>query len=177
MTKTTTILKDALQKLKNDNRNLSQENSKLKSELLQKTKDLKESDAENRDYDEENEALKKERDQWKNKFDACMQALKDTGKAATFEQKKDIKDKINAWVKEIGFRNTKFAQSDGKLDRFAEDCYDALQEGFGWNSEATHFPKSEFVRVCKAHCAAQLSLRRQCNQSMLQNAAQGAHEN
>ena len=175
--KTTTISKESLQKLKNDIRSLTTENNKLKSELLEKNSELKQSDEENRAFFVENQTLTKDRDDWKKKFGELMLALKDTGKAASFEQKKDVKDKINGWIKEFGFRNTKFAQSDGKLDKFTGECYEALAEGFGWHQEATHFPKSEFVRIYKAHCAAQLSLRRQCNQSQLQKAAQGAHEN
>ena len=182
--KSTSISTESLNKLRSDIKDLAAENKKLtnhvttlQNELLDKNDELKQSDDENRAFSLENKALKQDRDDWKKKFDDCMKALKETGKAASFEQKQDVIDKINGWIKEFGFRNTKFAQSDGKLDQFTGDCYDALAEGFGWNLEATSFPKSEFVRIYKAHCAAQLSLRRQYNQSQLQKAAQGTHEN
>jgi len=178
------ISRSSLNQLREDNKELKKENKKLgkdvtslQATIQEKNTDNDEISKENKAFSDQNEDLKKDREHWKNKYDNCMKALKDTGKAAGFEQKEDTKDKINSWIKEIGFRNTKFAQMNTKLVSFTEDCYDALKNDYGWEEEATRFEKSEFVHIYKAHCTAQLSLRRQYNQTQLQKAAAGTHKN
>lgn len=109
------------------------------------------------------------------KFDAIMKALRDSGKSASFEQKKDVKDKIQPWIKEWGFRTHKFAIKDEALVKFTGGIYEALKISFGWEEEATKLPKKEFVRIYKSYVAAQLSLRRQYVQTQLQKACIGTH--
>ena len=89
----------------------------------------------------------------------ATKALKDGGKFSKIEQKDDIKKQIAKWIKEVGFRTTKFAK-DGELDKFTDKVYDKINEDLGLNSD-DDFSKEEFRRIYKSEVQNQLGTRRQ----------------
>ena len=116
---------------------------------------------------QDNKTLVTQNDVLHQKLEAALKALKDSGKHAKWEESTAVRKEINKWIKDCGYRETKFAK-DGALDDFTKAVYDGIKERLGLEDETSHFYQSseEFVRVYTAHVNAQLSVRRQYTQSM-----------
>jgi hypothetical protein len=98
-----------------------------------------------------------------------MEGGREGGKeGAKKEEKKDIKKAISKWIKDVGFRNTKFAKGD-KLTRFAKTIYSRIKEDLHLMDEGHdhHTPEVEFVRIYEPYIQTVLGERRQYVQTML----------
>jgi septal ring factor EnvC (AmiA/AmiB activator) len=113
-------------------------------------------------------ALKHQNTTLKTTLQEAMQALKDAGKHSKKEEKKDIKRAISKWIKDVGFRNTKFAKGD-KLTRFAKTIYSRIKGDLHLMDEGHdhHTPEVEFVRIYEPYIQTVLGERRQYVQTML----------
>jgi len=113
-------------------------------------------------------ALKHQNTTLKTTLEEAMQALKDAGKHSKKEEKKDIKKAISKWIKDVGFRNTKFAKGD-KLTRFAKTIYSRIKGDLHLMHEGhDHYtPEVEFVRIYQPYIQHVLGERRQYVQTML----------
>jgi hypothetical protein len=113
-------------------------------------------------------ALKHQNLTMKTTLEEAMQALKDAGKHSKKEEKKDIKKAISKWIKDVGFRNTKFAKGD-KLTRFAKTIYSRIKGDLHLMDEGHdhHTPEVEFVRIYEPYIQTVLGERRQYVQTML----------
>lgn len=101
------------------------------------------------------------------RLEAALKALKDSGKHARWEESVAVRKEINKWIKDKGYRETKFAK-DTALDAFVQAVYDGIKERLSLddvNSDA-FVPTDDFSRIYMAHINAQLSVRRQYTQSM-----------
>jgi len=114
----------------------------------------------NKDLEHQNSVLRAQ-------LEAALKALKDSGKHARWEESSAVKKEINKWIKEVGYRETKFAK-DSALEDFVRSVYDGIKERLSLDdsTSACYVAPDEFVRIYLAHVNAQLSVRRQYTQSM-----------
>jgi hypothetical protein len=117
---------------------------------------------------EEAAALKRQNTTLQTTLAGANQALKDAGRHSKKEEKKDIKKAISRWIKDVGFRNTKFAKGD-KLTRFAKTIYSRIKGDLHLMDDGhDHYtPEVEFVRIYEPYIQTVLGERRQYVQTML----------
>ena len=110
----------------------------------------------------ENQGLTKENEKLKEKLEEALKALKDGGKFSKKEQNKSIKEKIDLWVRDIGFRTVKFAKDDA-LEKFTKDVFDGIKRDLNLEDpDQDHYcPEKEFVRIYQNVVQATLGNRRQ----------------
>ena len=113
-------------------------------------------------------ALKHQNTTLKTTLEEAMQALKDAGKHSKKEEKKDIKKAISKWIKDVGFRSTKFAKGD-QLKRFAKTIYKRIKDDLHLMDEGhdQYTPEVEFIRIYEPYIQTVLGERRQYVQTML----------
>jgi chromosome segregation ATPase len=96
----------------------------------------------------------------------AYKALKDAGNHCKKEQKKAIKDKIQSWIKEVGFREVKFVK-DKELNDFVDLVYESIKDELKLTVTGTDnfCSKTDFKRIYKAFIATELGDRRAYNQT------------
>ena len=124
---------------------------KQKNEELQKEKEVLEQDK--KDLGDEKQKLYES-------LKSCMIALRDGGKHAKTEQKKDAKKAIERWVKDRGFKWVKFVR-DKQLTEFTRRVYRNTKDEIN----DPDLSEEHFVRVYKSYVQETLSSQRQYTQT------------
>ena len=98
----------------------------------------------------------------------ALGALKDGGKHSKMEQKEAITRKIVDWIRDVGFRTTKFAKGNA-LDRFVGRVFDAIKDDLDLlNEDTDHYTTGEeFKRIYTAFIQKTLGDRRQYVQTQI----------
>ena len=114
------------------------------------------------------EEIKHQNEQLKLALQDALQALKDGGKHAKSEENTQIKKAIEKWIKDYGFRKTKFVKGDA-LIKFMKETHEAIKDKLGLDRpDADHCtPLPEFLRIYEGAIQACLGNRRQCVQTQL----------
>lgn len=102
-----------------------------------------------------------------------VQALKDAGKHSKTEENKAVRKEVKKWIKDFGFRNTKFVKGE-RLKQFMERIYANVKTDLGLdiNPDDDHYlPLNEFIRIYESYVQACLGDRRQYVQTQLFDAA------
>ena len=94
-------------------------------------------------------------------------------KALEMEQSKDICAFITQYMKDVVYRNTKFATKDKEKENLSRKIYDALQATFSHDNTVKDLSFPEFRRIYEPFILSDLSLRRQYSQSCMQNVCHG----
>jgi len=178
--RSTTIGIETLDKLKKDckefksaAKDMGKDNKRLQKVLKDRDAEVLELNNGMAQAEADRDLAIKERDELKVKLKECMKALTDAGKGGKFEQVGDVLKHTQNWIKEWGFRTTKFAIKDTVLVKFCGKSYDALKDKFGWEDHETRLEKEEYVRIYKEFIQVKLSNQRQYSQSQLQKAVLG----
>jgi ribosomal protein L16 Arg81 hydroxylase len=154
-----------LQRELQDGRKETQEANRARQAAVE---EVAESNAIVEDFTRQVVELKRQNENLTNALEGARQALKDAGKHSKKEERRDIKLATSAWIKNVGFRDTKFVKGK-KLELFAKRIYKSIAPKLDLTAEGTdHYtPEAEFVRVYKDHIQKVLGERRQYVQTQL----------
>ena len=133
------------------------------------------------------DSVRGENQRLKTKLGKALQALKESGKAADFEQSDTVRGNIKEWIREYGFFKTKFARdehskgkstADKKKDTplvvYTKKVYQGIKEKCSFEKEGdSQLTDAEFVRIYKGYVTYCLSQRRQFVQTQALNAVIG----
>lgn len=142
-------------------------NKDLEDDLIECQEKCKELKQRNEELQKENEVLEQDkkdlRDEKQKLYESlksCMIALRDGGKHAKTEQKKDAKKAIERWIKDRGFKWVKFVR-DKQLTEFTRRVYLNTKDEIA----DPDLSEEHFVRVYKSYVQETLSSQRQYTQT------------
>jgi chromosome segregation ATPase len=153
--------------LKEDNDKYHKANDEAAAESLASIKTIN-------DLTKEIDELTGEKEELEETLVDAYKALKDAGNHCKKEQKKAIKNKIQSWIKEVGFCTVKFVKED-KLDEFVDLVYKSIKDELKLTVAGTdnYCSKECFVRIYKAFIASELGDRRAYTQTGCFKACKG----
>ena len=155
-----------------DNKRLVRENEELeqeKEELEQQYEDMPELKRINMELEDEIERLKQE----KKDIIKAAQASGSLKKALKLEVSKDVEGYIAAFMKDQGFRNTKFASTPTEVAAYVKKVWLGIKDYHNLEEGPLKLTYSEFARIYTPSCLGKLSLCRQYVQSRTQEASYG----
>ena len=163
---------DALQTIGERNREIQE----LKTSLRQKNQENEEAQA---NFDRQIADLQKTQNEEKRAYEGqvnslqaalnqAIAALKDGGKHSKAEIKEAVSKKMLDWIRDVGFRTTKFAKG-AALDRFVVRVFEAIKDDLDLlNEGADHYTTlEEFKRIYTASIQKALGDRRQYVQTQI----------
>jgi hypothetical protein len=129
------------------------------------------------------EGLESEKDDWVQEKQAMTKRIegllekatknRSAKAAAKLEQNEDVNKYIGDYMKEQGFRNTKFAGSDQEVETLVEKVWHGIKDYHKLEAEPLKLNLAEFKRIYSSAVLGALSTRRQYVQSRTQEAAHG----
>ena len=148
-----------------DNKRLVQE----KEELEQQYEDMPELKRINMELEDEIERLKQE----KKDIIKAAQASGSLKKALKLEVSKDVEGYIAAFMKDQGFRNTKFASTPTEVAAYVKKVWFGIKDYHNLEDGPLKLTYPEFARIYTPSCLGKLSLCRQYVQCRTQEASYG----
>lgn len=149
-------------KLKEDYDDLQEDYDSIKTELDETRK--------------ENDQLKSDNKELVLKLKTATETLSTAGGKATKSLvSEDIMKKLVPFIKQIVYRNTKFARG-GTLVNLTKKIYEKIKDDLDLGDPDNGLTESEFVTIYKPEVSTILSYARQYSQSRCQSAAQGKNQ-
>ena len=143
-----------------------------KDELKRLSNELKEAKSEGHQAKNDVKDLAEQNKNLKGALDEALKALKDSGRHAKSEENDAICTAVKKWIKDVGFRTTKFVKGEA-LTRFTKKVYSKVgqEKGFSNEDDDHYVSEDEFIRIYEGYIQARLSDRRQYTQTQLQDVA------
>ena len=156
------------------NEEFTDANSESATDTATMIKEIDDLTKENTDLISANRDLIDETKSLKEALGAALASLKDGGKHCKSEENNAIKKAIQKWVKEVGFRKTKFAKG-AKLVSFTQEVYEGIKEKnkLTEKDSANYCTKTDFHRIYEGWVGSQLADRRSYLQTGLMKSIMG----
>lgn len=161
--------KDQITQLKDASNRHGSETKALKDtigNLEDSVEDLKNQVSETEDSDGQSDY-----DALLEKYNDALKALKECNRRSQAEEAKDVVRELFNYVRDSGYRTTKFAQDEAHLKKFATSAYEAIKTEIGLDNGETTVSLDEFIRIYSPRCLEFLSNQRIYNQAQFQKAA------
>jgi hypothetical protein len=186
--KDTKTLTESNEELKKENGKLSTLNTGLTGDYMQLHKDLKTKDERIKHWTKLSAKATKALQERDAELEAALKEVEDLKEREGASKRKtkkhlqadDVNVEIDKYVKEILFRNVKFAQPGKELNRATKMVWAAIKDKQGLDAGDDGMTEDEFLDIYSSSVASALSGRRQYCQTRALSAVKGmyiAHSN